>query len=134
MTAVGTLNYDLDQFENRWTGEGSTNEYMSAKGSVKPWNISNFNSFYVEDGSYFRIQNVQVAYTFPKKDFGKFKMPSIRLSLTADRPLTVFKANSFSPELGSKNEKGEIASSSYGFDERVYPLASSYTLGLRIIY
>lgn len=81
-----------------------------------------------------RIQNVQVAYTFPKKDFGKFKMPSIRLSLTADRPLTVFKANSFSPELGSKNEKGEIASSSYGFDERVYPLASSYTLGLRIIY
>jgi hypothetical protein len=54
--------------------------------------------------------------------------------LTADRPLTVFKANSFSPELGSKNEKGEIASSSYGFDERVYPLASSYTLGLRIIY
>lgn len=128
------LNYDLDQFENRWTGEGSTNEYMSAKGSVKPWNISNFNSFYVEDGSYFRIQNVQVAYTFPKKDFGKFKMPSIRLSLTADRPLTVFKANSFSPELGSKNEKGEIASSSYGFDERVYPLASSYTLGLRIIY
>ena len=107
---------------------------MSAKGSVKPWNISNFNSFYVEDGSYFRIQNVQVAYTFPKKDFGKFKMPSIRLSLTADRRLTVFKANSFSPELGSKNEKGEIASSSYGFDERVYPLASSYTLGLRIIY
>lgn len=129
------LNYDADQVENRWTGEGSTNSYMSAAGSVNPWNIAKFNSFYVEDGSYFRIQNVQVAYTFPKKDFGKFKMPSVRLSLTADRPLTIFKANSFSPELGGvKNEDGTMPSSSYGFDERVYPLSSAYTLGLRIIY
>lgn len=129
------LNYDADQVENRWTGEGSTNSYPSAAGSVNPWNIAKFNSFYVEDGSYFRIQNVQVAYTFPKKDFGKFKMPSVRLSLTADRPLTIFKANSFSPELSSvKNTDGTMPSSSYGFDERVYPLSSSYTLGLRIIY
>lgn len=118
------LNYDADQVENRWTGEGSTNSYPSAAGSVNPWNIAKFNSFYVEDGSYFRIQNVQLAYTFPKKDFGKFKMPSIRLSLTADRPLTFFKANSFSPELSSMN----------GFDERVYPLSAAYTFGLRIIY
>ena len=129
------LNYDADQVENRWTGEGSTNSYPSAAGSINPWNIAKFNSFYVEDGSYFRIQNVQVAYTFPKKDFGKFKMPSVRLSLTADRPLTIFKANSFSPELSSvKNDDGTMPSSSYGFDEQVYPLSSSYTLGLRIIY
>lgn len=129
------LNYDADQVVNRWTGEGSTSSYPSAAGSINPWNIAKFNSFYVEDGSYFRIQNVQVAYTFPKKDFGKFKMPSVRLSLTADRPLTIFKANSFSPELtGVKNEDGTMPSSSYGFDEQVYPLSSSYTLGLRIIY
>lgn len=62
-------------------------------------------------------------------------MPSVRLSLTADRPLTIFKANSFSPELSSvKNDDGTMPSSSYGFDEQVYPLSSSYTLGLRIIY
>lgn len=129
------LNYDADQVENRWTGEGSTNSYPSAAGSLNPWNIAKFNSFYVEDGAYFRIQNIQVAYTFPKKDFGKFKMPSIRLSLTADRPFTFFKANSFSPELtGLKKEDGTMPSSSYGFDEQVYPLASSYTLGLRIVY
>ncbi len=129
------LNYDADQVENRWVGEGSTNRYPSAVGSVKPWNIAKFNSFFVEDGSYFRIQNVQLAYTFPKKDFGSFKMPTIRLSLTADRPLTIFKANSFSPELTSvKNEDGTMPASSYGFDARVYPLSSTYTFGLRIVY
>lgn len=131
------LNYDADQVENRWTGEGSTNAYPSAKGSIKAWNIANFNSFFVEPGDYFRIQNIQLAYTFPKKDFGRFKMPSVRLSLTADRPFTFFKANSFSPELQSGVQADgteSLASTSYGFDEQVYPLASSYTFGIRIIY
>lgn len=128
------INYDADMVVNRWTGEGSTNAYPSAAGTINPWNIAKFNSFFVEDGSYFRLQNVQVAYTFPKKDFGKFKMPSIRLSLAAERPLTIFKANSFSPELMGKNEDGTPSDAVIGFDSEVYPLAATYTLGLRIIY
>lgn len=128
------INYDADMVENRWTGEGSTNSYPSAAGTINPWNIAKFNSFFVEDGSYFRLQNVQAAYTFPKKDFGKFKMPSIRLSLAAERPLTIFKANSFSPELMGKNENGETTDAAIGFDSEVYPLAATYTFGLRIIY
>lgn len=128
------INYDADMVENRWTGEGSTNSYPSAAGTINPWNIAKFNSFFVEDGSYFRLQNVQAAYTFPKKDFGKFKMPSIRLSLAAERPLTIFKANSFSPELMGKNDDGTTTDAAIGFDSEVYPLAATYTFGLRIIY
>lgn len=128
------INYDADMVKNRWTGEGSTNSYPSAAGTINPWNISKFNSFFVEDGSYFRIQNVQAAYTFPKKDFGKFKMPSVRLSLSAERPLTVFKANSFSPELTGRNGDGTLSDAAIGFDSEVYPLAATYTFGLRIIY
>ena len=118
------VNYDAAMVENRWTGEGSTNSYPSAAGMVKPWNISKFNSFYIEDGSYFRIQNIQAAYTFEKNS----KLPSIRLSLTAERPFTSFKANSFSPELSGSSD------ASMGFDTQVYPLAATYTFGLRIIY
>ncbi len=128
------INYDADMVKNRWTGEGSTNSYPSAAGTVNPWNIAKFNSFFVEDGSYFRLQNIQAAYTFPKKDFGKFKMPSIRVSLTAERPLTVFKANSFTPELTGTNDDGTMSDAAIGFDQQVYPLAATYTLGLRIIY
>ena len=63
------LNYDADQVENRWTGEGSTNDYPSAKGSVKAWNIANFNSFFVEDGSYFRDPKYTVSIYFSEKGF-----------------------------------------------------------------
>lgn len=128
------INYDADQVENRWTGEGSTNSNTSAAGSIKPWNIAKFNDAYVESGAYFRIQNIQAAYTLPKKEIGKVKLPSIRLSVTAERPFTFFKANSFTPELTGKNADGTMSDAAIGFDTQVYPLAASYTFGLRIIY
>jgi len=117
------INYDEDMVKNRWTGEGTTNKYPSAAGTINPWNISKFNSFYVEDGSYFRIQNVQAAYTFSKLKISSFEMPTVRLSLTAERPFTSFKSNGFTPEVGG-----------IGFDDQVYPLAATYTVGLRITY
>ena len=43
----------------------------------------------------------------------------------------------FRPELMSGvNADGtqSLSSTSYGFDEQVYPLSSSYTFGVRIIY
>lgn len=119
----GDINYDADMVVNRWRGEGSTNKYPSAKGTINPWNISKFNSFFIEDGSYFRIQNIQAAYTFPKKEMGSFTMPTIRISLTAERPYTYFTSNGFTPEVGG-----------IGFDRQVYPLAATYTVGLRIVY
>lgn len=119
----GDINYDADMVENRWTGEGSTNSYPSALGTINPWNMSKFSSFFVEDGSYFRIQNIQAAYTFPARKLGTFLMPSMRLSLTAERPYTSFKSNGFTPEVGG-----------IGFDNQVYPLAATYTLGLRMSY
>lgn len=116
------INYDEDMVVNRWTGAGSTNEYPSAAGSVKPWNISRLNSFYIESGAYFRIQNIQLAYTFRDKKLRDFNLPAIRLSLTAERPFTSFKANSFTPEVAD------------GIDTQVYPMAATYTFGLRITY
>lgn len=119
----GDINYDAAMVTNRWTGEGSTNSYPSALGSINPWNIKKFSSFLVEDGSYFRIQNIQAAYTFSKSKIAGFTTPSIRLSLTAERPYTSFKSNGFTPEVGGS-----------GYDNQVYPLAATYTMGLRIIY
>lgn len=115
----GDINYDAAWVENRWTGEGSTNSYMSAKGSVNPWNISKFNSWYVEDGAFWRIQNIQIAYNILTKKAGSNR-PGVRVSLTADRPFTSFKSNGFTPEIAN------------GFDDQVYPLASTYSIGLRL--
>ena len=53
---------------------------------------------------------------------GNYTLPSLRLSATADRPLTLFGAHGFTPEL----------SDAQGWDTEVYPLTATYTFGVTI--
>lgn len=127
--AQSNFNFDHDQYVNRWTGAGTTNEYPSAKALTKSWNVSSSatatNSYFVESADFFRIQNITLGYSFTNLKMGSYTMPGIRLSLTADRPFSFFKANTFSPELTG-------ADGAEGWDTQVYPLSSTYTFGIQI--
>jgi len=120
--AQTNYNFDYDMYKNRWHGEGTSNSYPSAKALTKGWNVSHTSDFYVESGAYFRIQNLQLAYNLRNIRMGGFIIPNIRMSVNAENPLTVFKANSFTPEVTNSN----------GWDTEVYPMSSTYTFGLRI--
>lgn len=122
--AQSNFNFDKAQYEDRWTGPGSTNEHPSAAALIKTWNVSDSNnaSYFVESSNYFRIQNITLGYSFKNVKFGNYTMPGIRLTLTADRPFTTFKAHSFTPEL----------SDAYGWDTEVYPLTATYTFGVQL--
>lgn len=110
-------NIDADLATNLWRGEGTSDKYPSAAGLRKGWN-QNFSTYFVEDGTYFRIQNVQLAYTF--RDIFGGNIPATRLTFTAERPLTVFTYNGFSPEVAN------------GIDRQTYPIPAVYTLGLNV--
>ncbi len=112
-------NMDADLAINRWHGEGTSNSYPSSAGLRKGWN-QKLSNFWVEDGDFFRIQNIQLAYTVKgEKIFGK-NMPETKLTLTADRPFTFFKYNGFNPEVAN------------GVDRQVYPVPGVYTFGVNI--
>ncbi len=113
-------NYDLDFYKNVWTPENKSDKYPSAEAYGAAF-TQQANSFFVEDGSYLRIQNVQLGYTF-----NKIKgMKSIRVSLTAQNPYTLFGYNGFTPEVGGS----PIAT---GIDTSTYPMSAIYTLGLKL--
>lgn len=112
-------NIDADLADNLWRGEGTSNKYPSAAGLRKGWN-QNFSDYFVEDGSYFRIQNVRLTYSLLNKEVGGILMPETRITFTAERPLTMFKYNGFNPEVDN------------GIDRQVYPVPAVYTLGLNI--
>ena len=122
--AQSNYNFDKAQYENRWTGPGSTNSHPSAAALVKGWNVSDqrVNSYFVESADFFRIQNITLGYSLRNIKMGNHTLPGIRFSLTADRPFTTFKANSFTPEL----------SDAEGWDTEVYPLTSTYSFGIQI--
>ena len=56
-------NIDADLANGLWNGEGTSDKYPSASGLRRGWN-QNFSDFYIEDGAFFRIQNVKLAYNF----------------------------------------------------------------------
>jgi TonB-dependent starch-binding outer membrane protein SusC len=112
-------NLDADLATNRWHGEGTSNKYPSAAGLRKGWN-QKMSDYFVEDGSFFRIQNIQVGYTLKNDEWIKGNFPDIRIFLTAERPLTLFKYNGFTPETDD------------GWDTQTYPVAAIYTIGLNV--
>ncbi len=112
-------NMDADLALNRWHGDGTSNKYPSSSGLRRGWN-QKMSDYFVEDGSFFRIQNVQLAYNISKKQLFGAKLPETRISLTADRPLTVFKYNGFNPEVAN------------GIDTQTYPVPAVYTIGLNV--
>ncbi len=111
-------NIDRDFAINRWNGPDTSNDYPSARGIRNPWSNQFLNSFFVEKGDFVRLQNVTLGYTLPQLK-GKFN-PTIRFYLTAERPLTLFDYNGFTPEVSN------------GRDDQTYPIPGVYTLGLSI--
>ncbi len=112
-------NIDADLAINRWHGEGTSNSYPSSAGRRKGWN-QRMSTFFVEDGSFFRIQNIQLAYTIPSGSLLGKNAPETKLTLTADRPFTFFKYNGFNPEVAD------------GIDRQTYPVPAVYTIGVNI--
>ncbi|QYA24182.1 TonB-dependent receptor [Gramella sp. MT6] len=107
-------NIDADLAINRWHGEGTSNTYPSSAGLRKAWN-QRLSNFWVEDGDFFRIQNIQVGYTIQSE-----ALPQTRVYFTAERPFTFFDYNGFDPEVPN------------GVDRQTYPIPSVYTVGLNI--
>ncbi len=112
-------NLDADLAVNRWHGEGTSDKYPSANGLRKGWNQA-LSDYYIEDGSFFRIQNVTLSYTVPGSKFLGGAFPQTTITLTADRPLTIFDYNGFNPEVED------------GIDRQTYPIPSVYTVGLNV--
>ncbi|MGY5849946.1 SusC/RagA family TonB-linked outer membrane protein [Salegentibacter sp. F14] len=107
-------NMDADLAINRWHGEGTSNTYPSSAGLRKAWN-QKLSDFWVEDGDFFRIQNVQVAYNIEAEG-----LPQTRIYFTAEKPLSIFDYNGFNPEVPN------------GVDRQTYPVPAIYTLGVNL--
>ena len=112
--------YDLDFYKNRWTKDNKSNTYPSAEAAGTSF-IQTCNEFYLENGSSFNINNIQVGYTFTGMKWAR----SIRAYVSAQRPLCLFGYNGFTTEIG-----GSPVSS--GIDNSVYPMQSIYTAGVSV--
>jgi TonB-linked SusC/RagA family outer membrane protein len=121
----GTENFTEDFYNNRWHGSGTSNLYPSVylAGGQNP----RANSFYVEDGSYFRVRNAQLGYTLSPDLTNRWGISKLRIYANAQNPLNLFKYRGFTPEVGGSPTRA-------GVDVDVYPLYATYNFGVNLSF
>ncbi|WP_299181437.1 TonB-dependent receptor [uncultured Aquimarina sp.] len=111
-------------FLNRWTGEGTTNSFPRVTTGANSNSL--FSSFYVEDGSYIRIQNVQLGYTFSEQYMTPIGIDKFRIYVSVNNLHTFTEYQGYDPAASSGAPIGG------GIDQGFYPVPRTYLLGVNL--
>jgi TonB-linked SusC/RagA family outer membrane protein len=84
------------------------------------------NSFYVEDGSYLRLQNITLGYTLPAPTLAKLKMTKLRFFVSTNNVATITGYDGLDPSVGG------AVDTQFGIDVGNAPLDKSFTFGINL--
>lgn len=87
---------------------------------------------YVEDGSFLRIKNITLGYTFPKALLNKAKIENLRVYVNIQNLYTFTKYTGYDPEVGASTQ--DSSGLVYGLDNGRYPSPAMYSFGLNITF
>jgi TonB-linked SusC/RagA family outer membrane protein len=113
----------LDYYLTRWTGPGTSNEVPRVTTAATSNGV--FSDFYVEDGSYLRLQSVQLGYTLPFR-LGERKNSSLRFYALVNNLFTISDYRGFDPGASSGAPIGG------GIDSGFYPIARTFIFGANL--
>lgn len=109
--------------------EGNLNgSYRMSGGGPENYLLSSF----LEDGSFLRLSDVTVSYTFPKKWIVPFKIADIRLFASAKNIFVLTKYYGFDPEVNTR--QGGIGDFMPSLDYGSYPRNRTISLGASVTF
>jgi TonB-linked SusC/RagA family outer membrane protein len=106
----------------RWTGEGSTNLYPRLTDDDANINFARSSTFYVENGSFFRIKTAQIGYTLPRELTNRAGIARARVYVASNNLFTITDYSGFDPEIDS------------GVDRGSYPQARMFSVGVNVTF
>ena len=119
-------NYTTDVY-NRWHGEGTSNKWPRLTAGSNA-NYQNISDLYIENGDYFKAQNITLGFDF-KKLFPKMCFAQARLFVTAENLFIITKYSGMDPEVGYNGGTDSWAS---GIDIGSYPSPRTYLMGVNL--
>jgi len=108
---------------------GSGLNYRASRGGTQS-NNTRLSSFYIQDGSYFRMTNAMIGYNLPKTISQRLKVQNVRVFTSVDNAFTITKYKGYNPEVDYNNGSNLTPGVDYGN----YPLARTYNLGLKVTF
>ncbi|MFZ4260714.1 SusC/RagA family TonB-linked outer membrane protein [Sphingobacterium sp. HJSM2_6] len=115
------------EWANRWRGDDNPGDGIHAAG---PQIVHRVNSLWLENASYFRINNLTAGYVLPQTIFrGSEVFKRLRFYGSIQNLLTVTKYKGANPEGQAKNVDSTL---SPGYDANSYPIPRTFTIGLNV--
>ena len=123
-TESGTAFYNATKgfIDKSWNGEGSSDQFH--KISQNQGLNNSVSDYFVEDGSYLRLKNVQLGYKFSNRYLKKANISQLRFFVGAQNLLTITGYSGLDPEIGSADPKLT------GIDQGYYPQARTFMIGI----
>ncbi len=123
-----TWNMDRAMLDS-WTPENQSNTMPKLGGRrVEP--NSMFSSRYIKDGSYLRVKNIQLGYTFPEALSSKAKIQRFRVYVSANNLYTFTNYDGADPEI-SQSGRGSL---DIGVDRGIYPQPRTIMFGVNLSF
>jgi hypothetical protein len=110
----------------RWTVDNPSTTNYRITGNDPNKNMANPSSWYIEDGSFFRLKNIQLGYTIPMELTKKVKIDRLRFYVSAQNLWTITNYSGFDPEFGIGGATGA------GVDEGSYPQSKIMLFGIQL--
>ena len=85
---------------------------------------------YIEDGSYIRLKNISLGYTFPSHLLKKMRLEELRIYANVQNLYTLTKYSGYDPEVGASTTSANV----FGVDNGRYPSPTMYQVGLQISF
>lgn len=110
---------------NSWTPTNTNTSVPALSQSITNAE-TNPNSYFIEDGSYFRLKNIQLGYSLPESIVQKMYMSSFRVYVQATNLFTITGYDGIDPEVNSGDNL------TLGVDDQQYPFSQIYTFGVNL--
>lgn len=146
MEASGNQYAAVTQRYRSETEPGNGQVYRAARGGTQS-NSTRLSTFYLQDGSFFRCNNITLGYTLPGRLVSKVKLSGVQVYANVNNAFTLTKYKGYNPEVDynyntyydpSTSATGGTASAGSnltpGVDYGLYPLARGYNLGVKLTF
>ncbi len=123
----GNMNNMVSSLD-RWVSENNPGRGEDVRANrVAKGSNGTTSTWHVEDGSYLRIRNIALGYTFPTEWIKKISLTKVRLYVSMQNPFTFTKYTGYNPEVTNRSD-----ATTNGEDYGVYPTAKTTSIGLNI--
>ena len=125
LSAYAQYNYHTKRL-GRWNGEGTSN-WEPILDSSRATQMMN-SSYFIEDGSYLRLKNIQLGYSFGDRILKKIRLKALRVFMNIDNLATWSHNTGYTPEIGG-------TALAFGIDTGdTYPMPTTITFGVNVSF